>query len=170
MYIYRQINLHSFISTNCTSYKQARNSPSKVCVGIPLFRDFALYGKTDLCVRFVVPDCSTNAHCRLETCTCWVPENVLCCFLVFISPIYEWYYKQIQGNINVGMSDRTSAQSFRSLSFMSGKRKILSHNHNVIFRNVSIFSSFIPLTHLVSYFDTVLCNFCVVRNWYFCVK
>jgi hypothetical protein len=77
MYIYKQINLYSIISTKYTSYKQARNLPSKVCIGIPLFRDFVFYGKTDFCLRFGVPDGSTNEHCRLETCTCSVPENVL---------------------------------------------------------------------------------------------
>ena len=69
MYIYSQINLHDIINTNYTSYKQGRNSSSKVCVGIPLFGDFVLHCKTDLCVRFGVPVGITKEHCRLETCT-----------------------------------------------------------------------------------------------------
>ena len=28
-------------------------------------------------VMFGVPDGSTNEHCLLETCTFWVPENVM---------------------------------------------------------------------------------------------
>ena len=48
MYIYGQIILHYTINTVCASYKQDGNSPTCVCVGIPLFIDFVFYGKTDL--------------------------------------------------------------------------------------------------------------------------
>jgi hypothetical protein len=61
--------------------------PPKVWVGISLFRDFVFNGKTDLYVRFGVPEGSANEHCRLEICTgtCWGPENVLRTFVVFIT-------------------------------------------------------------------------------------
>jgi hypothetical protein len=68
---------------HCVS--RPRNLPSKLCVGIPLSSDFVFNGITDLYVRVGLPDGSASEHCRLETCTCWVPDIVLRSWVVFIS-------------------------------------------------------------------------------------
>jgi hypothetical protein len=54
--------------------------------------------------------------------------------------------------------------------YVGGKHRILLQTHNIIFGNFSTFPSHIPLTHLVSYFDTILCNSWLDREWYLCVK
>jgi hypothetical protein len=88
MYFYSQINLHSIINTNYTSYKQAHNLAKEgVCWRSSVLRFFMFNSKTVLCVRFGVSKGSVNENCRFEACTCWVPKNVLRSFLIFINSV-----------------------------------------------------------------------------------